>query len=113
MAQALSIQIIAPLSGSAVTSDDVLAQVQVALDCGLPACTGGRLDPERFQITASLFHDDIQVSDSIMDYKRNTGLFEGRFGLKGPGGYVIQFDVYDPETGLAGRNTVRFFVKPG
>ncbi|MGQ9813382.1 MAG: hypothetical protein ACUVQ2_08420 [Dissulfurimicrobium sp.] len=60
-----------------------------------------------------LFYDDIQISDSIMNYKRNTGLFEGRFGLKYSGGYVLQFDAYDPETGLAGRNRVRFFVKAG
>lgn len=113
MAQALSIQIIAPLSGSAVTSGDVLAQVQVTLDCGLPACAGGRFDPERFKIMGLLFYDNIKIEDIIMNYKRNTGLFEGRFGLKGPGGYVVQFDAYDPETGLAGRNAVRFFVKAG
>lgn len=111
MAQALSIQIISPLSGEALISGEVLLQAQVTLDCGLPACAGGRFNPERFKITAALFHDDNQVSDVVLDYKRNTRIFEGRLGSKDPGEYIIQVEAYDPETGLAGRNAVRFHVK--
>lgn len=111
MAQTLSIQIISPLSGETVTRGMILTHVQVTLDCGLPACAGGRFDPARFDVRAILSHKDIQLSDTILSYKRDTGLFEGKFGLREPGEYALRFEAYDPETGLAGRNSIKFSMK--
>ncbi|UKL12997.1 hypothetical protein [Dissulfurimicrobium hydrothermale] len=111
MAQALFIQIISPLSGSVVTSGEILAQAQVTLDCGLPACAGGRFNPERFKVAAALFRDDVRISEATMTYKKDIGISECRFELMGVGDYTLQVEAYDPETGLAGRNAVKFHAK--
>ena len=113
MAERLSIQILSLDSGVTTPSKEILLKVQVTLDCGLPVCAGGRFDASRFRVTARFFHNDINILEKYLNYTGNSGEFEGAIPLKGPGSYIVEVNAYDPETGLAGRNNLKFSLKAG
>ncbi|MDA8162705.1 MAG: hypothetical protein M0022_07370 [Desulfobacteraceae bacterium] len=111
MAERLSIQILSPYPGTIASLKDIILRVQVTLDCGLPACSGGRFDPGRFRVTATFFHNDENVMEIPLKYTGNVGEFVYGTHLMANGSYVVEVNAYDPETGLAGRKTLNFYYK--
>lgn len=110
MAERLSIQILSPYPGFIASLKDISFRVQVALDCGLPACQGGRFDPCRFKVTATFFHNDKNILEAPFKYTGNIGEFVCSARLIASGPYIVEVNVYDPETGLAGRSSLKFLL---
>lgn len=112
MASGLSVQILSPVANQVLSSGigEVPFRVQVTLDCGCPACVGGRWDPRRFRVEAVFFGGEVRWETELR-HSGNVSEFEGEFPALGPGIYVVEVRAYDPESGMAGRARGGFRVR--
>jgi hypothetical protein len=112
MSPSLSVQIISPLSGRLFAAgSEVLVQALVTLGCGCPSGAGGRFDHRRFQIKGLLSASDHgEEMDFALVPSASAGIFSGRLKVDKGGAWRIAIEVYDPESGMAGRAKVDFKV---
>ncbi len=112
MSVQLFIQPISPIPAEkkGVPESVIPVLVQVCLSCGLPTCAGGRWDPRRFRVKASLFSLNGKVASADLFYNGNASEFSGSLKWNSPGTYTMVVEAQDPETGAAGRLSVEFQI---
>lgn len=112
MATGLSVQILSPGANQILSpgTEGGSFRVQVTLDCGCPACAGGRWDPRRFRVEAIFFVGELRYETEAR-HSGNVSEFEGELPALGPGLYVVEVRAYDPESGMAGRARGNFWVR--
>jgi hypothetical protein len=100
----LCLQILSPAPGQSIPVGSLLTvRIQVALACGCPTGAGGRYDYRRFQIRGSLGATGGDPERFDLLPGRNAGEFQGQVETGSQGDYLLNFDAYDPESGMAGR----------
>jgi len=108
----LAIQPLSPRPGDKIQSSNgtINVRVQVTLSCGLPTCAGGRWDPRRFRVKASLYYFGKKDSDAGLSYSGDANEFSGFVNVRASGPCSLLVEAIDPETGAAGRTRVDFQV---
>ncbi len=107
MAQALSIQILEPYG---LAGNKRKMSLLVTLDCGCPACGGGRCDASRFRIRASIFDSKERVADLNFDYSGRPGEFTAVLPHLTKGEYDLFIEALVPESGFAGRLSTKVML---
>ena len=112
MSVQLCIQPVSPQPGQKVVPEkgEIELVVQVTLNCGMPACAGGRWDPRRFSVRAGLFSKDQPDEHFTLSFSGNAGEFSGYLKCRRPGLHLLLVEARDPETGAAGRMRLEFRI---
>ncbi len=108
MVQALSIQILNSLRKNNSTNHTI--SLLVTMDCGCPACAGGRWKADRFKIRGSIFASEKIVEELTFEFSGRPGEFSAPVPKLEKGTYYLLIEAFDPETGLAGRESTQITI---
>jgi len=108
MAQALSIQILN--TGVKRDGNNKEISLLVTMDCGCPACAGGRWKADRFKVKASIFDSENLVAQINFRFSGRPGEFVATMPKLEKGRYDMIVEALDPETGLAGREATQIII---
>ena len=109
MAQKLSIQTIEERTHFDRINNKI--SLLVTLDCGSPACAGGRWDAGRFKVTGRLLDAKGEIAKLDFVFSGRPGEFSATLPNLAKGHYDLIIEALDPETGLAGRKALKIVMQ--
>lgn len=109
-----SVGLLAPQPASHVALSGGNATVPITANvmmmCGCPVTSGGLWNADRYEVSALVKRNGVQVGTLPLSFAGRTSTFSGLLEVTEPGAYELQVYAYDPETGNTGVDKTVFRV---